>query len=184
MASRKNMLIELLTFTDEPMELYSIYNESSLLYRIEDIERAVRSSREYRGWVVWKKHKHNQTICKALNIDTSEYDGIWIEQDHWPITLYDIVLVIGLEMISKLKKDEYLTIFDIASKVIKEHLNENNIISTISLTTTHHQMRHAGIQPVKLDDINGNYGMFIEKYKQHIPEAVSERIDYNLDNAS
>jgi len=42
-------IAEILSFTDEPMELYKIYNESSLLYRTTDIERIVRSSKEYQG---------------------------------------------------------------------------------------------------------------------------------------
>ena len=173
-------ILELLSFTDNPMDIYSIDNESSLLYRIEDIERLVRSSREYKGWVVWKKYRHSQTICKELNIDISEYDGVYIEQDHFPITIFDIVLVVGLKMISKLKQDEFLTIFDIASEVIKDHLDEDNLIATVSLTTTHHQLRHNGVHSLKLNDINGNYEMFLDKYKNYVPVAVAERIDFNL----
>jgi len=129
--------------------------------------------------VSWKKSRHSQTICKALNIDVSDYEGIHIEQDHI-ITLFDIVLIVGTKMLSTLKKNGYLTVFDIASQVIKEHLDENNIIPTIALTTTHHEMRHSGLQTIKLEDINGNYKMFLDKYRGFIPEGVQDRINETL----
>lgn len=178
--NKTNTLMDLLLMEEDPMLIYGIRKDIHLLYFLEDIEKTVRTSRMYRSWVFLKKAKHKQTICKALNIDTEDYEGIHIEQDHFPISLYDICLIIGLKMLSELKKGEYLTILDIASEVLKEHLSKENYIGSISLSTTHHQMRHEGIQPVDIDDINGNYQDFIEKYKQFIPEAVQERINYNL----
>lgn len=173
-------LIEILSFTDEPMELYKIYNESTLLYRITDIERIVRSSKEYQGWVTWKKNRYSQKICKELNINTEDYDGVYIEQDHFPITIFDIIFIIGNKMLASLTGDQFLTIFDIASIVVQEHLDEHNHIGTVSLTTTFHQLRHNGVHHLKLDSINGDYQHFLDKYRDYIPEAVQDRIDLNL----
>jgi hypothetical protein len=102
--------------------------------------------------------------------------------DHFPITLYDIVLVVGKKMLSELAEEDTLTIFDIASVVMQEHLSEENYIGTVSLTTTHHQLRHNGIHNLKLEDINGNYRGFLDKYRNFIPTAVQERIDFNLES--
>lgn len=174
------LISEMLTWTDTPGDLYTIWNEDSLLYRIEDIERLCRQSREYKGWVYWKKTKHTQVICKKLNINIYDYTGVHIEQDHFPITLYDIVLIIGMKMISELPEDGHLTAFDIASVVMQEHLDEHNYIGTVSLTTTSHQLRHNNAIDLNKEDINGNYEAFLYKYRNHIPTAVQERIDFNL----
>jgi hypothetical protein len=176
---KKKDIFQILAYTDEPMELYKIQKETHLVEAIDTIERYVRSSREYKGWIQSKKYKHNQTVCKALDIDVSEYKSIPIEQDHYPITLWDIVWIVGLYMIDQLEDDEYLTTFDIASQVIREHLDDQHI-ATVSLTITHHQMRHQDLQKVKKEDIHGDYESFMNKYKEYIPEPVQKRIDYNL----
>jgi len=174
------LVSEMLTWIECPMDLFTIQSEDSLLYRIDDIERLIRASREYKGWVYWKRTKHTQIVCKELDINIMDFEGVHIEQDHFPITLYDIVLVVGLKMLSTLPEDETLTVFDIASVVVQEHLAEENYIGTVSLTTTSHQLRHNGIHSLKLEDINGNYRGFLDKYRNYIPTAVQERIDFNL----
>ena len=174
------LISEALTWIESPIDLYEIYNTDSLLYRIEDIEKVCRQSREYRGWTYWKRTFHTQIVCKELNINVMDYNGVRIEQDHFPITLFDVVLVVGMEMLSKLQKDETLTIFDIASRVMRIHLDEHNYIGTVSLTTTAHQLRHNSKHHLKVKDINGNYQLFLEKYKNYIPSAVQERIDFNI----
>jgi hypothetical protein len=176
---KKKDKLQVLSYTDEPMLVYQITNELELLDSIDTIERYIRSSIEYRGWIVSKKYKHNQTICKALNIDTNDYDRINVEQDHFPIGLFDIVWIVGTKLISQLKDNDYLTTFDIASQVIKEHLDDQHI-GSIALTTTHHQMRHEGIQKIKLEDIHGDYKSFLKKYEGFIPEPVQKRINENL----
>ena len=175
-------IVEMLSWINTPLDLYSITDETSLLYYIDEIERTFRTSRPYKGWIVWKRNKHEQTICKILNIDTADFKEVHIQQHHWPISLFDIVMIIGMRMISNLKEDEYLTVFDIASEVMKEHLNENNLIGTVPLTITYHELYHAGQQKLKLEDINGNYRGFLDKYRNFIPTAVQERIDFNLES--
>lgn len=175
-------MVEMLSWIDTPMDLYSITNEASLLYSIDEIERTFRSSRPYKGWVVWKRNKHKQTVCQILNIDTSDFQEVHIQQHHWPLSLFDIVLIIGTKMISQLAEDEYLTIFDIVSEVMKVHLDEDNIVSTVPLTITSHELYHANQQKLKLEYINGNYQLFLDRHKGFIPTLVTERIKYNLDN--
>jgi len=123
-----------------------------------------------------------QAVCKELNINVYDYDNVRIEQDHFPLTLWDIVQIIGNKMISELEEGQYLTIFDIASTVMIEHLKEENYIGTVSLTTSHHQLRHNGIVNIKKEDINGNYQAFIKKYKKYINIDIQHRIDSNLES--
>jgi len=176
-------LIQVLCYTDNPLDLYRITNEYELMDSIEHIERYFRSSREYKGWVQWKKYKHEQTICKALNIDTKDYDLLRIEQDHYPISLWQIVFIIGNKLLSELKEDEYLTTFDIVSEVLKEHLLENNI-GSVSLLLSYHELRHEGLFIPELKSINGNYKTFITKYKEYIPEHIMKQINSNLEQST
>jgi len=175
-------IVEILSWINTPLDLYSITDETSLLYYIDEIERTFRSSRPYKGWIVWKRNKHEQTVCKILNIDTDDFKEVHIQQHHWPVSLFDIVMIIGMKMISELKEDEYLTVFDIVSEVMKIHLDEHNYIGTVPLTTTFHELYHAGEQKLKLEYINGNYRGFLDKYRKYIPSAVQERITYNLNS--
>lgn len=170
---------EILTWTDTPMDIFEITNETQLLYMISEIEKVVRRSIEYRGWVTSKKYKHEQTICKAYDIDVTDYKGVRIEQDHFPVSLWDIVWIIGTKMISELDNGTYLTTFDIASQVMREHLDDQHI-GSISLLTSFHELRHAGVHKVKVSDIHGDYQSFLDKYEGYIPEAVQDRIRENL----
>lgn len=169
-----------LSVTDEPMDLFIISQESHLLEFINDIERYVRNSREYRNYVVWLKLRHKNTICESLGINSDELEGVRIEQHHHPITLFDVTYIIGMKLIDGLKKDEYLTMYEIANEVIREHL-VHKTIGTVALTTTYHELYHAGEYNItKKDMIFGNYESFIKKYNEYIPQATMERIQKRI----
>ena len=169
-----------LSVTDDPMSLFTISQESHLLEFIDDIERYIRNSREYRNYVVWLKLKHGNTICESLGINVEELEGVRIEQHHHPITLFDITYIIGMKLIDELEKDEYLTMYEIANEVIKEHL-VHKTIGTVALTVTYHELYHAGEYKItKKDMIFGDYETFIEKYRKYIPTATMERIQERI----
>ena len=139
---KRSDMLDILAITDDPMELYQISNELELDYMIPDIERVIRTSREYKGWVYHMKSKHKLSVCSHLKIDTFEYDSITIEMHH-VIFLYEIVYITGLAMLAELKPNEYYTSFDIASRVIRDHMS--NIIPIVPLLKSLHQMYHEGL---------------------------------------
>jgi len=47
--SKSKTLMDLLLMEDDPMLIYGIATETHLLYFLEDIERIIRQSREYRS---------------------------------------------------------------------------------------------------------------------------------------
>lgn len=166
---KRKEILQILSVTDEPMELYKVSNEYELEYMIPDIERIIRQSREYRGYVFWKKSNHKQSICSELKIDSYEYDNITLEMHHHPLNLFQIVYIIGMKMLSELKdEDSYYTTFQIASEVIEEHFEDN--IGIVPLTKTYHQLYHNGLYQIKEESISGDYLNFKEKYKEFIPK--------------
>jgi len=175
---KKADIIAVLSMTDTPMDLYQISNELELLDLIPDIERVIRSSREYKGWTFWQKAHHKQSTCIALNINIDEYSTITLEMHHYPFSLFDVCWTIGLKMLSELSEDAIYTTFDIASKVITEHFKD--IIGLVPMTKTYHQMYHEGLYTIDSSKIHGDYKLFIEKYKNFIPEIVLDRYNEKI----
>ena len=170
--------LAILAITDDPLDIYSISNEFELLDSIDAIERCIRSSIEYRGWTFWQKIHNKQSTCIALNIDAFDYDNITLEMHHYPFSLFDVCWTIGLKMLSELSEDAIYTTFDIASKVITEHFKD--IIGLVPMTKTYHQMYHEGLYTIDSSKIHGDYKLFIEKYKNFIPEIVLDRYNEKI----
>lgn len=131
---------------------------------IKKIESMVRNSKEYRGYLAYiKEHLEIKNCAFFEDIDFVENELTL--HFHHLITLYDLVIIVGCKMISELKGDEYLLTFDIAKKVIQEHLDDN--IPGAMLSKTIHEMVHAGLKtiPKNSKEVHlGNYKNLINKY--------------------
>ena len=74
---------------------YDLFNEKDFKKYIDDIERMVRSSREYREAVQYmRKFINMNTSLFFQNVNNIETAKIKIELHHYPFTLYDIVLTV------------------------------------------------------------------------------------------
>lgn len=168
--------LELLSVSDDPTDLYKIDSLNALDYFIPDIERVIRSSREYRGFVYWMRSKHKQSKDIATGHDSFDVD-FTIEMHH-VIYLYDIVYVTGAYMLDNLDDGEFLMTYDIASQVMKDHFQ--NIIAIAPLSKTYHQLLHSGEYDITNGAIHGNYKEWLEKYKDHISDFQMEKFKQNL----
>jgi len=145
------------------LDYVKITDIDTLLKRVKKIESMVRNSWEYKCWVA--------SIHEDLCIHNCDYFKNWNDDDidmevHHIITLFDIVIAVGAEMISELENDEYLLSFQIANQVIEEHLCNN--IPCILVSKTIHQAIHSNLYQPSPDSksINlGNYLDFVKKYK-------------------
>lgn len=156
---------------------------------IKKIESMVRNSKEYRGYLSYiKEHLSIRNCAFFEDIDFVENE-LSIEFHHL-ITLYDLVTIIASKMILDLKEGEYLLTFDIAKKVIEEHLEDN--IPGVMLSRTIHEMVHAGLKKVSKDSKEvhlGNYKNLIKNYymlltkkdidtiKNFLPDEKSLEVD-------
>lgn len=141
---------------------------------IKYLERQIRSSYEYREYINYLKNELNLTTCALMpGIDVKELK-VSLEFHHFPITLFDIVSIVGKKMISTLEGDDTISAFEISSQVVKEHY-ENNI-GLVPLTKTMHDMAHNQTVIIPISAVNGNYTAFLEKYKNYIDADIFSKV--------
>ena len=137
------------------------------------IEREVRNSFEYRGYIQYLKEELDLTKCALLpNIDT-KITPVSLEFHHFPFTLYDITETVAKSMVQK-AKNKTVSCFDVAEEVVLEHFRNN--IGLVPLTETLHQMAHNNAIIIPIDKVNGSYKDFIKKYRPFIEQDKIERI--------
>lgn len=141
---------------------------------VKYIEKEIRSSFEYRGYISYLKNEMDLTRCALLpEIDIKE-DNVSLEFHHYPMTLFEISKIVGLHMVNGLKQGQSVSCFDVAEEVVRDHyMNE---IGLVPLTTTLHQMAHTHSIVIPTDKINGNYRDFIARYRKEIPDEIMDRI--------
>ena len=159
-------------------EDYDLFNEKDFKKYIDDIERMIRSSREYREAVQYmRKFINMNTSLFFQNINNIETTKIKIELHHHPFTLYDIVLTVFNK---RSRLQEPLNIELVAKEVA--YLHYFLIIGLVPLSRTEHKLVHnqALFIPLKLNDkpiVLGDYNKFIEMYERDIPEDAMVRFN-------
>ena len=159
-------------------EDYDLFNEKDFKKYIDDIERMIRSSREYREAVQYmRKFINMNTSLFFQNINNIETTKIKIELHHHPFTLYDIVLTVFNK---RSRLQEPLDIELVAKEVA--YLHYFLIIGLVPLSRTEHKLVHnqALFIPLKLNGkpiVLGDYNKFIEMYERDIPEDAMVRFN-------
>lgn len=174
--SKSNALMEALFLTDDPMEVFGITTEYELIYFIQDIEKIIRTSREYRAFIYMTKKKHDQAKDVFTGYDSYEYD-LTLEIHH-VIFLRDIVYVTGSKMIDELKEGECYSTFQIADQVIRDHFE--GIIPIVPMLKSFHEMYHERLIEFTKKDIYGDYQKWLDKYEKYITEEKMIEFKSNL----
>lgn len=159
-------------------EDYDLFNEKDFKKYIDDIERIVRSSREYREAVQYmRKFINMNTSLFFQNVNNIETTKIKIELHHYPFTLYDIALTVFNK---RSRLQEPLDIELVAKEVA--YLHYFLIIGLVPLSKTEHKLVHnqALFIPLELNGesiVLGDYNKFVEMYEQDIPEDAMARFN-------
>ena len=153
------------------IEDYDLFNEKDFKKYINDIEKIVRQSREYKTFIQYLRNfmnmNHSLFMPNVSNIDTTK---IKIELHHTPFTLYDIVMTI----FNKRKdNDEPLSCFLVAKEVC--YIHYFLYVGLIPLSKTEHKLVHNQSLFVPIDKVLGRYDRFIEMYDKYIPEDAMAR---------
>ena len=147
---------------------------------IKRIERQIRSSNEYRDYILYLKDYVDMTKCAFFNnVENAEGTKVRIEIHHEPLTLYDIVKIVINRFI-----DECIPLNDlyIADEVMEIHYN--NMVGLVPLSKSVHQIIHHGndiIIPLSL--VFGDYSSFIEKYNDYLDDAIIDKIERKINEA-
>jgi len=137
---------------------------------IKNIERLVRASKEYKNYV-----EDLRATVSALNVDNilsyiTSNDAV-LEFHHYPFSLYDIVDTIVLQKFFDM--DDF-TSFDVGKEVMECHYE--NLIGLVPLSTTNHELVHAGELFLSTKQIFGDYRAFIAEY----PEGISDDLKVKI----
>ena len=163
---------------DYNIQDYDLFNEKDFKKYIEDIERLVRSSREYREAIQYmRKYINMNSSLFFRNVNNIESTKIKIELHHYPFTLFDIVITVFNK---RTRLQEPLNVELVAKEVA--YLHYFLIIGLVPLSRTEHKLVHnqALFIPLKLNDkpiVLGDYNKFIEMYERDIPEDAMVRFN-------
>lgn len=151
----------------------SLETEKDKIKYIKRIEQIVRSSMEYRDYIVYLKNNVDMNRCAFFNnVEATSGARIRIEIHHEPLTLFDIVKTVVYKFM-----DEGMPLNDlyIADEVMNLHYT--NKVGLIPLSKSVHQIIHNSNQIIiPLDLIYGDYKAFLEEYNDYLDEELVNKI--------
>lgn len=157
-----------------------IKSEDDLMRYITKIQSMIRKSFEYKHYIGYLHEIHDMRTCSELSNYNYENSNVTLEFHHHPITLFEIVQIIGKKYLDDNKEKNILS-FDIANEVIRSHLNDE--IPGIMLSKTFHQLYHSGQYIIKnSDELNsGKSNIFLKKYKKYMTEKQIKKYNEYID---
>ena len=155
------------------IEDYDLFDDKEREKYINDLERHVRSSYEYRNMVQYLREYMNMNSCAFIPNVTNEVNRkIKIELHHSPFTLRDICVTI---LNKRMKNNEILTIESVAYEVMFVHYSL--MVGLIPLSETVHQLVHSQYIFIPTDKVYGYYKNFVKTYNDYIDPELLDKLD-------
>lgn len=155
------------------IEDYDLFDDKEREKYINDLERHVRSSYEYRNMVQYLREYMNMNSCAFIPNVTNEVNRkIKIELHHFPFTLRDICVTI---LNKRIKNNEMLTIESVAYEVMFVHYSL--MVGLIPLSETVHQLVHSQYIFIPTDKVYGYYKNFVKTYNDYIDPELLDKLD-------
>ena len=152
------------------IECYCLEDDKEYKKFIDDIEKNVRRSFEYRKFIEYLRENMNMNQCSFLKGITNEDTySIKIEIHHYPFTLHDIVDIV---IRKRLYYKESVTV-QMCSKETME-LHYKLLVGLIPLSETVHKLAHNGRLFIPVDKVIGRYNLFVDYYK---PFCTTEQLE-------
>ena len=155
------------------IEDYDLFDDKEREKYINDLERHVRSSYEYRNMVQYLREYMNMNSCAFIPNITNEVNRkIKIELHHSPFTLRDICVTI---LNKRMKNNEMLTIESVSYEVMFVHYSL--MVGLIPLSETVHQLVHSQYIFIPTDKVYGYYKNFVKTYNDYIDPELLDKLD-------
>ena len=155
------------------IEDYDLFDDKEREKYINDLERHVRSSYEYRNMVQYLREYMNMNSCAFIPNVTNEVNRkIKIELHHSPFTLRDICVTI---LNKRIKNNEMLKIESVAYEVMFVHYSL--MVGLIPLSETVHQLVHSQYIFIPTDKVYGYYKNFVKTYNDYIDPELLDKLD-------
>lgn len=152
---------------------YDIHDDKDFKKFIQDVEKEVRGSFEYREMLKYLRlYMHMGESANFSDINNNESTKIKIELHHYPFSLYDIcVIIINKRMFYK----ESMELQLVAKEVMMTHYKL--LVGLIPLTQTEHELYHNGLFFIDATKVLGRYDLFIDYYKEFMTQEQLDAID-------
>lgn len=176
--------IKLENVQDYDIECYCLEDEKEFNKFINDTERDIRRSYEYREFIKYIRDNMQMNKCAFLEgVTNEETFDIKIEIHHYPFSLHDIVEIV---LKKRLYYKESTSKFMVAKEVMSLHYKL--VVGLIPLSQTVHELAHSGKLFVPSDKVVGRYNMFVDLYKPFCTVEQLEVLDriekYSRENRS
>ena len=140
---------------------------------VKKVKSIIRNTPEYKYWVEYVKHTLNYNYCILSKESLNE---VTLDVHHHPVTLETMVQA---TIISKMNKGQSFCSIEIAEEVLKLHF-ENKVGYCVLLASLHEKY-HNGYLKISIDDIQGNWRLFIQEFKDFI---TKNELDFITELAS
>lgn len=163
------VVIEMKDIPEYNLYDYDLNDDKSFKKYIQNIERDVRSSFEYKAFIQYLREYMDMNQCAFYkNINNTDMGKVRIEIHHEPLSLYDIGIIVYNK---RLAFNESLEEEYVAKEVM--YLHYNLMVGLIPLAETVHQLVHAQYLFVPTTAVLGKYREFCDRYKQYmLPEQL------------
>ena len=141
--------------------IYDLEDDKEKMKYFKDIEKEIRGSFEYRAMVKYLKENMNMNQCSFIQVSGEDHYHIKIELHHYPFSLFDIVRIVYKK---RCFYGEPLNIQFLAKECTMLHYQL--LVGLIPLSTTAHQLFHAGKLFIPVDHVLGRYKLFVDFYKE------------------
>ena len=170
---RESSILPIDSLPEYNIEDYDLMDEKDMKKFIQDVERSVRNSFEYRQMIRYLRENMDMNKCSFLeNVSNASNTSIKIEIHHEPISLYDICVTV----FNKRKFfQESLRLEMVAKEVM--YLHYTLMVGLIPLAETVHELVHNQYLFIPTDKVYGHYKMFIEEYKEFLPEGMEDTLE-------
>lgn len=148
---------------------YDLNDEKSFKKYIQNLEKDVRSSYEYKALIKYLREYMDMNQCAFYkNINNIDSTAIHIEIHHEPLSLYDICIIVYNK---RLQFNEPLDEEYVAKEVM--YLHYNLMVGLIPLAETVHELVHAQYLFVPTTAVLGKYREFVDRYHDFmLPEQL------------
>ena len=175
-ANPDNVESNILVIDDIPsydIKDYDLFDEKDFNKYLQDIERIIRSSIQYREFINYLREYMDMNKCSFFeNVSNINSYKIKIHIHHHPLTLYDIVVIVY-------NKRSFFEESLEAEMVAKEamYIHYFMMVGLIPLSETVHDLVHDQLIFIPLDKVMGNWEEFLDTYSDFIPTETLEKIE-------
>ena len=139
---------------------------------IQNIEKLIRSSMEYKDYINFLKQNMDMNRCEVLRgLKITNGKKYRIELHHDPFTLFDLVETV----VNKFDAlDMELNPFKIADEIMELHYD--GYVGLVPVSKTMHDLVHVGKIFIPLQFIYHNYAKFYKDYEPYMNPILIEKV--------